>query len=320
MLRLALLDDYTGAAQTYGDWSALEGRVEITSFQDHESDLDRLVERLEPFDAISTVRERTPFPRALIERLPRLKLLATTGTFNRTFDLDAANERGIHVCGTTSLWDSTAELTWGLILSLARQIPKQNHDLHEGAWQTTVGLDLRGKRLGLIGLGKIGAQVAAVGKVFGMDVVAWSANLTEERCGEVGVSKVTKEELFETSDFVSIHMVLSERSRRMIGASDFARMKKTGYFINTSRGALIDEQALVDALQRGLFAGAGLDVFETEPLEPNHPLRRLDNAILTAHVGYVTADQYRTYYAQTIENIAAFLEGERLRPLKRPAT
>lgn len=320
MPQLAILDDYQDAAFSFADWSAVGERMEIVRFTDHEADFDRLVARLIHFEVITTVRERTPLPRRLIEALPNLKLIVTTGMFNRAIDLDACEERGIYVCGTSSPSDSTSELTWAIILALARKIVKTSHDMTAGKWGTTVGLDLNGLRLGLVGLGRIGGQVATVGKIFEMDVVAWSSNLSDARCHELGVKRVSREELFGTSDFISLHMVLSERTRGMIGASDFARMKPSSFFVNTSRGQLIDQDALLGALSCNSIAGAGLDVFDIEPLAPDHPLRSLENALLLPHIGYVTERQYKMYYEQTVENVLAFMDGRRLRPLGRPET
>ena len=302
------------------DWRELEDRVEITVFREAELDFDKLIERLLPFDLIATVRERTPFPRQLIDRLPRLQLLATTGMFNRSFDLVALGERQITACGTASSWVSTGEMTWALILTLARSVHIENLAIRNGQWQTTVGAGLEGKRLGLIGLGTIGSHVARIAKAFDMEVVAWSRHLNEARCKEVGVRLVDKAELFSSSDFISLHYVLSESTHHLIAANDFAMMKPSAYFVNTSRGHLIDEMALVDVLQRHAIAGAGLDVYETEPLSPDHPLLQLSNVVLTPHLGYVTHDQYATYYAQTIENILAFLNGNPTRLLRTPPT
>ena len=319
-LRLAILDDFQGVALKMADWRELEDRVEITVFGEAELDFDKLIERLLPFDLIATVRERTPFPRQLIDRLPRLQLLATTGMFNRSFDLVALGERQITACGTASSWVSTGEMTWALILTLARSVHIENLAIRNGQWQTTVGAGLEGKRLGLIGLGKIGSHVARIAKAFDMEVIAWSRHLNEARCKEVGVRLVDKAELFSSSDFISLHYVLSESTHHLIAANDFAMMKPSAYFVNTSRGHLIDEMALVDVLQRHAIAGAGLDVYETEPLSPDHPLLQLSNVVLTPHLGYVTHDQYATYYAQTIENILAFLNGTPTRLLRTPPT
>ncbi|MSQ57526.1 MAG: D-2-hydroxyacid dehydrogenase family protein [Limnohabitans sp.] len=320
MSRLAILDDFQGVALDMADWRELEGRVEITVFHEAELNFEKLVERLLPFDFISTVRERTPFPRQLIDRLPRLRLLATTGMFNRSFDLVALGERKITVCGTTSSWVSTSEMTWALILALAKNVHLENLAMRNGQWQTTIGAGLEGKRLGIIGLGKIGAHVARIAQAFHMEVVAWSRNLNEARCKEVGVRLVNRAELFSSSDFISLHYVLTESTRYLITANDFEMMKPSAFFVNTSRGQLIDEMALVDVLRRHAIAGAGLDVYETEPLLPDHPLLQLSNVVLTPHLGYVTHEQFATYYTQTIENILAFLDGNLIRLLRTPPT
>jgi phosphoglycerate dehydrogenase-like enzyme len=313
--RVAVLDDYQSVARRYGDWSGLESRADVTVFHDTQADLDALVKRLAPFDIIATMRERTPFSRGLVERLPRLKLLATTGMHNRSFDLAALHERGVFVSGTPSTYNTTTELTWCLLLALARRLVAENRSMHQGGWQTSIGLGLRHHVLGLVGLGKIGAEVAGVARQFGMPVIAWSRNLTQERCAAFGATLVDKATLFATADFISVHMVLSEQTRRLVGAADIARMKRTAYLVNTSRGALVDEAALLDALESGAIAGAGLDTFEQEPLPPHHRLRHLENALLTPHLGYVTDDAYRTYFSHTVENILAFLDGTPLRPL-----
>jgi phosphoglycerate dehydrogenase-like enzyme len=319
-LRLAILDDFQGVALDMANWLALKDRVDITVFHDAELNFEKLVERLQPFDLIATVRERTPFTRQLIARLPRLQLLVTTGMFNRSFDLVALGERNITTCGTTSSWVSTSEMTWALILALARNVHLENLAMRSGKWQTTVGAGLEGKRLGLIGLGKIATYVARIAKAFDMEVVAWSRNLNEARCKEVGVRLVDKAELFSSSDFISLHYVLTESTRHLITARDFEMMKPSAYFVNTSRGQLIDEMALVNVLQRRSIAGAGLDVYETEPLSPDHPLLLLNNVVLTPHLGYVTHDQYATYYTQTVENIVAFLDCNPIRQLRTPPT
>ena len=314
--RLAILDDYQGVARDYADWSALEDRVDITVFRDTIHDLDQLAARLAPFEIICTNRERTPFPAALIERLPNLRLLATTGMHNHSIDTDCARKRGIFVTGTQSDPDSTAELTWGMIFALMRGICVEDADMRAGGWQATVGHGLTGKVLGVLGLARIGAQVARVGKAFDMRVVAWSSNLTDERCREIGVERVDKETLFAASDIVTLHIRLSERTRHIVGAQDLARMKKSAYLINTSRGPIVDEAALVRALRAGGIAGAALDVYETEPLPRDHPLRTLRNTLLLPHIGYVTDGMYRNYWPQTVENVAAYLDGNPIRPIR----
>lgn len=313
MTRVAVLDDWQNVARTYGDWSVLPKDVEVVVFNDHLPDLEPLVARLADFEIVCIMRERTPFTRALFERLSRLKLLVTTGPRNASIDLAAAKERGVTVCGTAALGHPTAELAWGLILGLARHVPKEDRAMREGRWQSTVGVDLKGKRLGVVGLGRLGSRVAAVGRAFEMDVVGWSQNLTEARAAEVGVRPVAKDELLRTSDFVSLHLVLSPRSRGTVGAAELASMKPSAFLINTSRGPLVDEAALVAALRARKIAGAGLDVYDVEPLPADHPLRRLDNVLLTPHLGYVTEDTYRMFYAETVEGVAAFLRGAPVR-------
>jgi phosphoglycerate dehydrogenase-like enzyme len=313
--RIAVLDDYQDVARQYADWSAVDGRADVSVFHDTLADLDPLVARLAPFEIIATMRERTPFPRALVERLPRLRLLTTTGMQNRSFDLPALRQHGVWVSGTPSSYDTTSELTWCLILALARRILQEDRSMRTGGWQTTVGQGLRQKVLGLVGLGRIGATVAAVARQFGMTVIAWSPNLTPDRCAEAGVTHVDRAGLFASADFISIHMVLSDRTRGLVGAEDIARMKPSAYLVNTSRGPLVDEAALVAALEQHRIAGAGLDTFDQEPLPPGHRLRQLDNALLTPHLGYVADDTYKVFYRSTVENIVAFLDGAPIRPL-----
>jgi phosphoglycerate dehydrogenase-like enzyme len=316
-MRVAVLDDYQGVALTSADWDALEGRAEIEVFRDHIADDDALVARLDEFDGIVAMRERTPFPRSVVERLPRLKLLITTGARNASFDLDALREAGVTVCGTGSKGSATSELTWGLILALMREIPREHNAIGEGRWQDGVGRDLGDKTLGVIGLGRLGAKVAAVGLAFGMPVLAWSQNLTRERTDEVGVELATSlDELLERADLATIHLVLSERTRGLIGASELARLGSDAYLVNTSRGPIVDEGALVDALRAGTIAGAGLDVFDVEPLPAGHPLIGLENVVLTPHIGYVTQETYAVFYADAVEDIAAYLDGSPVRVIE----
>ncbi|MGK3995937.1 D-2-hydroxyacid dehydrogenase family protein [Sorangium sp. So ce1024] len=319
-MRLAILDDYQGVALRMADWQSLHPAAQVQAFGDHLDDLDALAERLRPFDGVVLMRERTPFPRALLERLPRLRLLVTAGMRNASIDIAAATERGVQVSGTDMLPYPTAELTWGLILALFRQIPREDRATREGRWQTTLGLGLKGKTLGLVGLGRLGGQVARVGSAFGMEVIAWSQNLTAERAAEVGARLTTKDELFGSADVVSIHLVLSPRTRGLVGAAELARMKPTAFLVNTSRGPIVDEEALVAALRGRRIAGAGLDVFEPEPLPAGHPLLALDNTVITPHLGYVTEEGYRLLYGQAVEDIRAFLDGKPLRPLNQVAT
>jgi phosphoglycerate dehydrogenase-like enzyme len=317
MMRVAILDDYQGVALRLADWQSLHPQAQIQSFIDHVDDPDALAQRLHVFECIVLMRERTPFPRAVFERLPNLRLLITAGMRNASIDVAAATERGVQVCGTDMLPYPTAELTWGLILALFRQIPREDRAVREGHWQTTLGLGLKGKTLGLLGLGKLGGQVAQIGKAFGMKPIAWSQNLTTERAAEAGASLVSKEELFATADIVSVHLVLSPRTRGLVGAPELARMKPTAYLVNTSRGPIVDEGALIAALRDRRIAGAALDVFEPEPLPAGHPLLKLDNAVITPHLGYVTEENYRLLYGQAVEDIRAFLDGKVLRGINQ---
>jgi len=313
MYKAAILDDYQNVGLQYGDWQSLAGEVEVTVFTDHLFDEDAIAERLAEFHILVLNRERTPFPRTLLERLPNLKLMTTSGMYNRSTDMDGARELGIDMCGTEMRSAATPELTWGLILSLARQIPKEDLNVREGRWQETVGLGLAGKVLGIIGLGKLGTPVARIGQAFEMDVAAWSPNLTQERADGAGVRCVDKDTLMANSDFITLHMPLSERSRGILQADDLAKMKKTAFLINTSRGPLIDETALINALQTNAFAGAGLDVYDVEPLPALHPFRSLKNTVVTPHLGYVSRDTYDVSFTQGVENIAAWLKGAPVR-------
>ena len=313
---VALLDDYQGVALSMADWKSLPTGTEVVVFKDHLADEKALAARLADFDIIMAMRERTPFPRSLFERLPKLKLLITAGMRNASIDMKAAAERGVLVCGTAGLPYPTAELAWGLILSLARRIPAEDRATREGRWQTSVGLGLNGKTLGVLGLGTLGSRAARVGRAFEMDVLAWSQNLTAERAQEMGATLVPKDELLARSDFVSIHLVLGERSRGLVGAREFGLMKRSAYLVNTSRGPIVDEAALIRALQDGTIAGAGLDVFDEEPLPLEHPFRRLPNVAITPHLGYVTEETYRIFYGHALEDIKAYLGGTPLRVLR----
>ncbi|MFD7258637.1 D-2-hydroxyacid dehydrogenase family protein [Streptomyces sp. NPDC059874] len=317
LLRCALLDDFQGVAATAADWSPLAGRVEVVSFPDHTADEDELVARLAGFDIVVTLRERVPFPGSLLDRLPRLRLLIASGMRNTVIDHAAAERCGVTVCGTASSSTPPVELTWALLLGLARGLVQESAALRAGGpWQQTVGADLHGQRLGLLGLGKIGSKVAQVGLAFGMDVVAWSSNLTKERADEVGVALApSKEELLATSDFVSVHLALGERTRGLIGAPELALMRSTGYLVNTSRAAIVDQDALLEALHAGRIAGAGIDVFDIEPLPADHPLRTAPRLLATPHLGYVTRANYATYYGEAVEDIIAFLDGSPVRVL-----
>ncbi len=315
MVRVAVLDDYQGVSKALGDWSILPPGVKVHVFQDHLAEEDALVERLKGFEVVVGMRERTPFPRSLLERLPVLKLLITTGMANASFDLEAATDLGILVTGTNSHSDTTGELTWGLILALTRQISEEDKATRAGQWQTTIGPGLGGKTLGVLGLGRIGSQVAAYGRAFKMSVIAWSQNLTTDRTTEHGVTLVSKEELFAGADVLTIHVRLSERTRGLVTSQDLALMKPSAYLVNTSRGPIVDEAALIDVLRRNAIAGAALDVFEQEPLPLEHPLRRMDNTVITPHLGYVTTETYRVMYNDAVEDIRAFLLGQFIRIL-----
>lgn len=315
-MRVAVLDDYQDVALTSTDWSALPPDVEVTTFRDHLAVEDALAARLQDFDAIVAMRERTPFPRSLLSRLPKLRLLITTGRRNAVIDVAAANEAGITVCGTLSVGYPTAELTWGLILALTRRIPQEDAAIRAGKWQTSIGPGLRDKVLGIMGLGNQGSWVAGYGKAFGMEVIAWSQNLTAERAAERGANLVTKEELLRRSDVLTIHLVLSDRTRGIVGADELAMMKPSAYLINTSRGPIVDELALARALEDGTIAGAGIDVFDVEPLAPDHPLLRAPNTVLTPHIGYVSTENSRVFFDHIVEDIKAFLEGKPVRVIE----
>ncbi|SDB70462.1 D-2-hydroxyacid dehydrogenase family protein [Belnapia rosea] len=320
LTRLAILDDYQGVALTRGPWDRLPEGLTIEVFRDTVTDPEALVARLAPFDAILMMRERTPFPRALLERLPSLRLLVTTGARNRSIDLEAAAERGVTVCGTPGFGNPTVDLTWGLILSLMRRIPEQQASLRAGRWQIapggSVGVTLEGKVLGLVGLGNLGARVAKVGAAFGMEVLAWSQNLTAERAEAAGARLVDKAGLMAEADVISLHLVLSDRSRGIVGAADIARMKRSAVIVNTSRGPLIEQEALIAALAEGRIAGAGIDVFDQEPLPPGHPLLAAPNTVLTPHLGYVTEENYAQYFLGAVEAVQAFIAGQPIRELR----
>jgi phosphoglycerate dehydrogenase-like enzyme len=319
MLRIAVLDDYQQVAARLADWSRLPEPAEVVEFGDHLADPDAVVRRLAPFDVVVAMRERTPFPRAVLERLPRLGLLVTTGARNVAIDVAAAAELGIAVCGTRAHPPGTAELTWALVLAVARHLPQEDASVRAGGWQQTVGTDLAGATLGVLGLGRLGERVARIGRAFEMDVVAWSANLTDERAAEVGVRRVaTKEELLRTADVVSIHLQLSDRTRRLIGARELALMKPGAILVNTSRGPIVDEPALVQALRDGVLGGAGRDVLDVEPLPRAHPLRELRRAVLTPHLGYVTRRTYEVFYGDAVDDVAAWLAGFPVRALTPP--
>ncbi|MFW3171342.1 D-2-hydroxyacid dehydrogenase family protein [Geodermatophilus sp. CPCC 206100] len=316
VLRIAVLDDHQSVAADFCDWSRLPEPAEVTYLADPAPDEDALVARLRPFDVLVAMRERTPFPRRVLERLPQLRLLVTTGRRNAAIDLAAAADLGIPVCGTGSHAPGTAELTWALILAVARHVPEEDAGMRAGGWQTTLGTDLAGATLGVVGLGRLGARVARIGRAFDMDVVAWSQHLTDERAAEVGVRRVGRDELFATADVVTVHLVLSDRTRGLVGRAELARMKRTAILVNTSRGPIVDETALLAALREERIAGAGLDVYDREPLPAEHPLRRERRAVLTPHLGYVTRNTYEVFYGEAVEDVAAFLAGSPVRVLR----
>jgi len=312
--RCAVLDDYQNAALQMADWSAVTKDVDVTVFNQRLGDLDAVARALQGFPIVCLMRERTPFPRALIEKLPDLKLLVTSGMRNAAIDVAAAKERGMVVCGTDGAKHPTAELAIGLMIDLARNISVENARMKAGEpWQATIGGDLYQHTLGIIGLGNLGKRIAKVGQAFGMKILAWSQNLKPETCSEAGVEYATKADLFQNSDFITIHLQLSDRTRGLVNATDLAMMKKQAYLINTSRGPIIDEAALVAALQKGAIAGAGLDVFDVEPMPVDHPYRKLRNVILTPHLGYVTQDGYKLFYGGMVEAIRAWLDGKPIR-------
>ena len=321
MLRVAVLDDYARVAATLADWSVLAGRCEVDYLDAPLASLDDAARALAPYHVLCHLRERTAMPRALIERLPHLRLVTITGHAHRTLDLAAAAERGIVVCHSAERPGSgqgqgTPELTIGLMLALARRIPFEDRRLRQGHWQSTVGLTLWGKTLGLVGLGRVGRRVAKIAGALGMTAVAWSPNMTAETAAAAGARLVGKDELFAHSDVVSLHLVLGERSRGVVGTRELALMKPTAYLVNTARGPLVDEAALIAALQLRRIAGAALDVFWYEPLPATHPLLALDTVVLTPHLGYVVEDSLRAFYEDTVANIAAFLDGQPIRVLR----
>ena len=316
MTRVAILDDYQHVARQMADWGSLPAGTELVIFSDHLKDDGEVAARLADFDAVVAMRERTAFPRALLEKLPRLKLLVTTGMRNASIDVGAAVERGVVVCGTSGLPYPTAELTWGLILALLRRIPTEDRATREGHWQVSCGLGLNGKTLGVIGLGNLGSRVAKVGRAFEMEVLAWSQNLTAARAAEVGATLVGKDELLARSDVVTIHLVLSDRTRGLLGARELSSMKTTAHLINTSRGPIVDEAALVAALRAGTIAGAGLDVYDDEPLPLDHPLRHLPNTVITPHLGYVTEEGYKVFYGHALDDVKAWLAGQPVRVIR----
>ncbi|OWA14987.1 D-2-hydroxyacid dehydrogenase family protein [Streptomyces sp. CS057] len=316
-LRCAVIDDFQSVATTVVDWSPVTADVEVVSFTEHLATEDEAAAALADFDIVVTLRERVPFPADLFARLPRLRLLVASGMRNSVIDFDAAERHGVTVCGTASSSTPPVELTWALLLGLARGIVPEAEALRtDGPWQSTLGADLHGRTLGLLGLGKIGGRVAQVGRAFGMDVHAWSQNLTKERTDEVGATlAASKEELLASSDFVSVHLALGDRTRGLIGAAELALMRPTAYLVNTSRAAIVDTEALLAALRAGAIAGAATDVFDIEPLPAGHPVRTAPRLLATPHLGYVSRANYETYYGQAVENIRTFLDGKPVRRL-----
>jgi phosphoglycerate dehydrogenase-like enzyme len=315
-LRCAILDDYQNVALSMADWSKVEGDVQITVFNEHLGSAGHVITALKDFAIVCAMRERTAFPRTVIEALPNLKLLITTGMRNASIDLEAAKARGLTVCGSPGFGNATAAIATGLMLELARHIGYENARLKAGAaWQTTIGLDLEGMTLALLGLGRLGARVAEIGRAFKMNVIAWSENLTPERCKEAGVEHVSRDDLFRRADFLSIHVQLSQRTRGLIAARELGLMKPSAYLINTSRGPIVEEAALIAALRGKRLAGAGLDVFDIEPLPVEHPLRKLDNVVLTPHLGYVVKQNYEAFFTGIVDDIRAFLDGRPVRVL-----
>ena len=312
-MKVAVLDDYQDVALEMADWSSLPDGWEPVVFRDHLADEDALVERLQGFDAVIGMRERTAFPRSALNRLPDLRLLITTGGRNASFDVEAATELGIVVCGTGGAGEGPTELTWGLILGLLRKIPQEDRLTREGRWQTTIGVGLKDKTLGLIGLGHIGGLMARVGNAFQMNVIAWSQNLTAERAAECQATLVDKDTLFRESDIASVHLRLSDRTRGLVGAREIGLMQSSAYLVNISRGPIVDEAALVKALEEKTIAGAALDTFDVEPLPMDHPFLKLDNTIIAPHLGYVTEEGYRAFYAGAIEDVRAYAAGEPVR-------
>jgi phosphoglycerate dehydrogenase-like enzyme len=317
-VRIVVLDDYQGVALEHGDWSRLPDDCEVHTVREQLGGDDELLAALDRAEVVVAMRERTPFPAARLERLPDLRLLVTTGMGNAAIDVEAAARNGITVCGTGGVGSATVEHTWALILSWARSIPTEDGNVRDGGWQTTVGFDLAGATLGLVGLGRLGGGMVPVAKAFGMEVIAWSQNLDPEAAAEAGARAVSKDELFSESDVVSLHYKLSERSVGLVGAAELALMKRTALLVNTSRGPIVDSAALLDAVWLGRIGGAALDVYDDEPLAPNAPLRQAPHTVLTPHLGYVTSNTYDVFYGEAVEDIAAFVAGKPVRVIAAP--
>lgn len=309
--QIAILDDYQQVAFEFADWSTIREHAEITVFTDHISAPDELVNRLKTFEILCVMRERTPLSGELLKRLPKLKLIVSTGTRNASIDTRAAAELGINIRYTGYVESGAPELTWALLMAMLRRIPEENRNFKEGGWQTTIGIDLKGKTLGIVGLGRIGAKIARFAKAFEMKVIAWSENLTEEKAHRAGAELVSKERLFKEADIVTLHLVLSERSRHTVAERELKLMKPSAFLVNTSRGPLVDEKALLAALQSGSIAGAALDVFDTEPLPAEHPFRNLPNVLATSHIGYVTKETYKVFYQDTVKAIRGWLDDQK---------
>ena len=308
-----LLDDYQGVALDYGGWDRVPDEWQVVALEQHIDDAEELVDVLSDVEIVVAMRERTPLPAAILDRLPELKLLITTGMGNASIDFAAARRNGVVVCGTGIKVAPTAELSWGLILALLRKIPAEDAGMRGGGWQTTIGGDLEGATLGLVGLGRLGTRMAAIGRAFGMEVLAWSQNLDPAAAREARAEPVEKRALFERADVVSVHYKLSERSRGVVGAAEIAAMKPSAYLVNTSRGPLVDTDALLAALERGAIAGAGIDVYDSEPLPADHPLRSAPRTVLTPHLGYVTEDTYGTFFRDAVDGVLAYLAGTPVR-------
>ena len=314
-MKVAILDDYQAIADQLVDWSKFKNSCDVKVFNQPFENEEHAIENLKDFEALLIMRELTPITKKLIDGCSKLKFIATSGMRNLGIDLGYAKTKGIIVSGSEGNKNPTAELTWALILGLSRNLKQESENMYQGYWQTTIGFELKGKTLGIMGLGKLGCMVAKVGKAFGMDIIAWSENLKMSHAEENGALAVTKDELFEKSDFLSIHYLLSERSRNLVKYEDLAKMKKTAFIINTSRGPIINEDDLIKALQEEIIAGAGLDVYNIEPLPENHKLRFLPNVLLTPHIGYVTVDNYMKWYTQMAEDLQAFIDGNPIRVL-----
>jgi len=316
-LRCAILDDYQGVALDMADWTQVAPEVDVQVFRERIDGIENLSRALKDFEILCLMRERTPVPADLIGALPKLRLIVSTGGQNLSIDVGAANRRNIIVCGTSALPHPTVELTFALILELARQAGRESERMKNGKlWQDRVGMDLFGKTFGIVGLGRLGTKAAGIAKAFGMKVVAWSPNLTPERCAEAGVGYATKDEIFRNSEIVSVHMQLSAPTRHIIDAAELALMKRNAFLVNTSRGPLINEAALLNVLREGKIGGFGVDVYDEEPLPSDHPFRRLPNVVMTPHIGFVTVDNYRTYYGGVVEGIRAWLDGKPIRVAK----